>query len=249
VGERPMTGIHERESSLLEPGHETKISVWQQWLQHPEKLGIHRLFFQIHLWLGMIAGLYVFVMSVSGSLIVYRNAFERSGNESSLVRVVEWFVALHENLLFGTVGRAVNGVGAICVTLLCLTGAIIWWPGIAHWRRSLTVNWKASFARVNWDLHSTFGFWCFLFVILWGVSGIYFAFPQPFNALFELIDPGDKFADQTLSWLSNLHFGRFGWFAEAIWSILGLVLAVLAFTGLFMCCHRLFVRKGAPLPR
>ena len=43
------------------------------------KLGVHRLIFQIHLWLGMIAGLYVFVMSVSGSAFVYRNSLEGSG--------------------------------------------------------------------------------------------------------------------------------------------------------------------------
>ena len=32
-------------------------------------------------------------------------------------------------------------------------------------------------------------------------------------------------------------------------ALLGLVPAILAFTGMFMCCHRLLVRKGAPLPR
>jgi uncharacterized iron-regulated membrane protein len=163
-------------------------------------------------------------------------------------------VELHANLQFGIAGRAVNGVGAVCLTLLCLTGAIIWWPGIAHWRRSLTVNWKSSFARVNWDLHNTLGFWCFLFVILWGISGIYFAFPQPFNGVVDLFQPpsaGDKLqlGDLALLWLSNLHFGRFDWFTEALWTVLGLVPAALSFTGIFMCCHRLFVRKGAPLPR
>jgi uncharacterized iron-regulated membrane protein len=82
----------------------------------------------------MLAGMYVFVMSISGSVIVFRNQLERTGP----VRSVAWVVDRHENLLFGTGGRAVNGFGAICLTSLCLTGAIICWPGIAHWRRSLT---------------------------------------------------------------------------------------------------------------
>ena len=72
----------------------------------------------------------------------------------SLVSSVEWIVALHENLLFGENGRFVNGIGAICVILLCLTGAVIWWPGINNWRRALTVNWRSLFARFSWDLHS-----------------------------------------------------------------------------------------------
>jgi uncharacterized iron-regulated membrane protein len=139
-------------------------------------------------------------------------------------------------------GRLVNGIGAVCLTLLCFTGAIIWWPGIKNWRRSLAVNWRAHFARVTWDLHSALGFWCFVIILIWGISGIYFSFPQPFNALF-LLDPSDKFTDQMLLWLSDLHFGRFVWFTEVLWSLLGLVPAVLAFTGVFICCRRMIYKK------
>ena len=49
------------------------MTAWQQWLQHPEKLWLHRLFFRIHYLSGIGLGLYVMVMSVSGSVIVYRN--------------------------------------------------------------------------------------------------------------------------------------------------------------------------------
>jgi uncharacterized iron-regulated membrane protein len=225
---------------MMEIAAQREMSAWERWLEHPERLWARRIIFQVHLWLGMVASLYVLVMSVSGSMIVYRNELEGQGkSESSVVRVVEWLVDLHENLLLGTTGRRVNGIGAILLTLLCLTGALLWWPGIAHWRRSLSVNWRSSFARLNWDLHNALGFWCFLFVAMWGISGAYFSFPQLFNAL----------GDMALLWLSNLHFGRFGWFAEALWTALGLVPAVLSFTGVFMCCHRLLVRKGAPLPR
>jgi uncharacterized iron-regulated membrane protein len=164
-------------------------------------------FFYIHLWVGAGVGIYIVLMSITGSLIVYRNELERA---PSLVSSVEWIVDLHENLLFGTNGRFVNGIGAICTTSLCLTGAIIGWPGIANWRRASTVNWKSPFARFSWDLHSALGFWGFLFVLMWGISGLYFAFPQSFNALFGFVDPRDLFTDPALAWLSSLHFGRFG---------------------------------------
>jgi len=55
--------------------------------------------------------------------------------------------------------------------------------------------------------------------------------------------------DLALQWLTNLHFGRFNLFTEVLWSVLGLVPAVLSFTGVFMAWHRVFVRKGAPLDR
>jgi uncharacterized iron-regulated membrane protein len=211
------------------------MTAWQQWLQHPERSWVRNAFFQIHLWVGVAVGVYILVMSISGSMIVFRNELSRRFS-------IEWIVNLHENLLSGSTGRLVNGIGAICVTSLGLTGAIVWWPGIRNWRRSLTVKWRANFARIIWDLHSALGFWCFLFILVWGVSGIYFSFPQFFNPLF-LLDPADHFVDQDLFWLTELHFGRFGWVTEALWTLLGLVPAVLAFTGVFICCRRVMFKK------
>jgi uncharacterized iron-regulated membrane protein len=201
--------------------------------------------FQIHLWVGAGAGLYIVLMSLTGSLIVYRNELERTRR---LVSSVEWMVDLHENLLLGNTGRFVNGIGAICVVVLCLTGAAIWWPGIGNWRRALTVNWRSFFARFSWDLHSALGFWGFLFVLMWGVSGFYFCFPQTVNALSAIVDPSDKYADRILGWLSMAHFGRFGWFTEAFWTLLGLMPGVLAFTGVFLCCRRVMFKAPSARP-
>jgi uncharacterized iron-regulated membrane protein len=211
------------------------MKAWQQWVQHPERSRLRNAFFQIHLWVGVAAAVYVLLISISGSMIVFRNELSRRFS-------IEWIVNLHENLLFRSTGRLVNGIGAICLMSLCLTGAVIWWPGIKNWRRSLTVNWRANFARISWDLHSALGLWCFFFILVWGISGTYFSFPQLFNPLF-LLDPADHFTDQGLSWLSQLHFGRFGWFTEALWTLLGLVPAVLAFTGVFICCRRVIYKK------
>jgi uncharacterized iron-regulated membrane protein len=217
-----------------------EMSAWQRWLHHPESVLLHRVLFQSHLWVGMLAGIYLLCMSVSGSVIVFRNELEVSADPHSRVfRAVEWLVDFHGNLSHGDTGRLLNGIGAASLTLLCLTGAVIWWPGIIHWRRSLTVNWRSSFARINWDLHNVLGVWCFLFLAMWGISAMYFSFPQLFS----------PFSDRVLTWLSNLHFGRFDLWTEVLWALIGLVPAVMAFTGIFMCCHRLLIRKGAPLPK
>ena len=112
-------------SASVQPTDQTKTSAWQQWRRHPESLWVRRIVFQIHLWAGMLAGLYVSVMSVSGSIIVFRNQLEGARNpESGVVRVVEWLVDLHSNLQFGMAGLAMNGVGAACLTVLCLTGSL-----------------------------------------------------------------------------------------------------------------------------
>jgi uncharacterized iron-regulated membrane protein len=157
------------------------------------------------------------------------------GNPHSVIdRIVEWLVDLHDNLLAGQTGRLVNGFGSCFVTLLSLTGAIIWWPGIKNWRRSTTINWKANFPRLNWDLHSAIGFWCWFFVLIWGISGIYFCFPTVFSALI-----GGSF----LFWIAQLHIGRFDWFTEALWTILGLIPAVSAVTGALMWWNRVLRKK------
>jgi len=158
------------------------VGLWQRWLQHPERLWLHKLFFQIHYAAGLGISLYVLVVSISGSIIVYRN-------ELAPARAVEWLVKLHENLLFGETGRLVNGIGSLFLTLVCLTGAVIWWPGIMHWRRSLTVKWNTRLPRFTWDLHSALGFWTLPFVLMWGVSGIYFSFPDFFNSVLAFFDP------------------------------------------------------------
>ena len=60
------------------PDQATELSGWDRWLQHPESLRLHRVFLQIHLWLGVMVGLYILLMSVTGSMIVFRNELEQS---------------------------------------------------------------------------------------------------------------------------------------------------------------------------
>ena len=211
------------------------MNAWQQWLQHPEKLRAREFLFQIHFWMGAMAAPYVLLMSLTGAAIVLRNQIPAAFHINGLVR-------LHSELLSGNVGRIANGIGGISTTLLCLTGAVIWWPGVQHWRRSLSVSWGAHFPRISWDLHSALGFWCLPFVLLWGVSGFYLAVPRAFDALYA-IDPRDRYTDPFLYWLSRLHFGRFAIITEIIWTIVGLAPAILAFTGAFICCRRVLYKK------
>jgi uncharacterized iron-regulated membrane protein len=49
------------------------MNYWERWLRRPQSLWLRKAIFQIHLWTGIALGLYVFVISVSGSAIVFRN--------------------------------------------------------------------------------------------------------------------------------------------------------------------------------
>ncbi len=185
-----------------------------------------------------------------------------------------WLAQLHMSLLSGYTGRLVNGVCALFVTLLCLTGAVIWWPGIHGWRSSLTIHRKTNFKRLNWDLHSAIGFWTLAFVFMWALTGAYLVFPRPFDRGVDFFAsrilvraeggaqaqsgrgslgnlapannqsnrPKGVMAASKLdlrSSIRSLHLGNFGgWPVKALWVVLGLAPACLAFTGVLMWWNR-----------
>ena len=157
---------------------------------------------------------------------------------SAVEQIVAWLTALHDDLLGGPTGLLVNGIGSCFLTLLALTGAVLWWPGVKNWRRSTRIRWQARFPRLNWDLHSAIGFWFWLFVLVWGISGIYFCFPAlAFNPRIHVM------GGASLSLLRQLHFGRFNWLTQALWTVLGLVPAVSVVTGALMWWNRVLRKK------
>jgi uncharacterized iron-regulated membrane protein len=214
-----------------------------EFAKHPHSLGLRRVLFQVHLWVGIASGLYILTVSVSGSLIVFRRELDRalcpgnlittpSGREVRTVcepAFVTWMAEFHDHLGVGRTGLLLNGLGALVVTLLCVTGAILWWPGRTRWRRSLVLRRGMGAQRFIWDLHNVMGFWMWLLVLLWAVTGIYFAFPAAFDAV----------GDNVIAALVRLHFGRdYGTFVEALWVLLGLVPAGLFVTGFLMWLQR-----------
>lgn len=292
---------------------------WQRWLRRPQGVRLRRVCFQIHLWIGVALALYVVMMSLTGSALVYRReltrafdtvrptynpsaphlssselraaalrAFpthtvtyidtrvtqrdptieiwiERDGERRrrlfdpysgadlgdvfpSGVQAVLWLARLHDDLLFGRDGRTVNGVGAIVLTLLCVTGAVIWWPGVGAWRRGVTVQWRARWPRLTWDLHSAAGFWLFFLILNWSVTGIYMAFPRPFADAVDYFSwketESGRWGDIALDWLTRIHFGR--WpnpTLKLLWAVLALVPILLAVTGLVMWWNRVLRQR------
>src|SRR6266853_3002823 len=49
------------------------MASWQQWLRQPQTVWLRKALFQIHLWSGIGIGIYVVLISISGSILVYRN--------------------------------------------------------------------------------------------------------------------------------------------------------------------------------
>lgn len=210
-------------------------TLWQEWLDHPEHVWLRQIAFQAHFWIGTLAAAYILMMSLSGSIIVFRNDLPSTP-------FIEWLVRLHGHLALGGSADAIVGIGAATLIVLSVTGIVIWWPGRAYWRRSLTIAWRARLPRITWDAHSALGFWFLVFVTMWGVSGLTLSQPQLFEA-FLRFDPQDRVVDRVLFALAQLHFGRFNLLTKVTWAVVGLVPALLAVTGVFICCRRVILKK------
>jgi uncharacterized iron-regulated membrane protein len=234
-----------------------QMNVLSRWVHQPQRLWLRRAFFQVHLWTGISLGLYVLMISLTGSVLVYRNELFRASPR--VMRATEWLLDLHDNLLAGETGRGVNGACAFAVLGLAASGLVIWWPGIKTWRRSLMLPRRVGWRRTAWHLHSLVGFWTVGFTIVLGLSGAYFSFPEFFQWLADLLDPVTdptivtvRVSDRVIYWIAYLHFGRINGIGipcrgpglcdqatKAVWAFFGLAPAVLAVTGAVIWWSRL----------
>ena len=235
------------------------MSAGERWLRRPQTVWLRKALFQIHLWVGVGLGLYVLLISVSGSAIVFRNelsqalspaartvaiagprlsrddlkqAIRRTYPDYSIsyvweakrpdeatevwllrngrnkmrlfdpytgkdlgpsvpmtLRALSLAIDFHVNLLAGKTGRWINGIGGILTTVLVITGAIVWWPGVQSWRRSVFLRRESNWKALNWSLHSVVGVWTLAFVLVWGVTGIFVVFPVPFEKAVNAFAP------------------------------------------------------------
>jgi uncharacterized iron-regulated membrane protein len=225
------------------------MSFWDK----PRQSALRKALFQIHLWSGLIAGLYVVLIGITGSILVYRyeiehainpalNRITRGQGRASVQKVyddlrakyprltfqqlaippepdrswfwrardaanhrvyvyfnqytgahigaevhqdlwMQWIYDLHAYLLLEKPGLIFNGIGGTAVTLLSLTGLIIWWPGIRNWRFGFTYSPANGWKRQNYDLHKVVGFGSFAVMLVVALTGIYYCFPNESRAL------------------------------------------------------------------
>ena len=303
--------------------HNVDPTGWQRWLRQPQSAWLRKALFQVHMWTGIAVGLYIVVVTATGSVLVFkaqvnalfvpatvvpvsgprmseeqlRQAAERQfplfrvdeirmprrpdrpaevtlatggyrqfrlldpytaadlGLAGDETPIILWLVELHDDLLGGRTGRKVNGVGAVLLVVMCVTGLVIWWPGIGKWRRGLRVRRGTSWKRFNFDLHSMVGFWAVALLFLWALTGAYFAFPETFQTVAdyfeppELLEPTETAVNERLfAAFVRLHFGRglagppYGTVIRWVWVIVGLAPAMLLTTGAIMWWQRV-VRK------
>lgn len=104
---------------------------------------------------------------------------------------------LHAMLLSGKTGKWIVDIATIIFLIELISGIVLWWP--PKWTkalrdRSFKIKWKASFKRVNYDLHNVVGFYSCAFALLLTVTGLIIAFAPLQDATVRLFggDPSHK---------------------------------------------------------
>ncbi|MEI6950150.1 PepSY-associated TM helix domain-containing protein [Paraflavisolibacter sp. H34] len=85
------------------------------------------------------------------------------------------------------IGRPIVNYGTLVFVVLLFTGLVLWWP--RKWTKatreqSFKVKWKATFKRVNYDLHNVFGFYALLFLLCIALTGMVYGIKWYSKGLF-----------------------------------------------------------------
>lgn len=86
-------------------------------------------------------------------------------------------LSLHRELLFGDIGEVITGISCLIFVFMLISGLILWWPKkVKNIKQRLSVKWSGSFKRINWDFHSTFGFYSFIILLIISLTGLVWSF-------------------------------------------------------------------------
>ncbi len=152
-----------------------------------------------------VRGKQVVINPYTGTEVIQKNTVK------DVMHVIE---ELHRYLLLDkSIGRPIVGVSTIIFVFLCVSGLVLWFPKKLKqfkkwrfWKQGFTIKRNASWKRINYDLHNTFGFYALFPLLLMGLSGLLWSFTWYYNGLEIVL--GDKLGKsrfETTIAISNLN--------------------------------------------
>ncbi|MDN3671042.1 PepSY-associated TM helix domain-containing protein [Echinicola jeungdonensis] len=240
-----------------------------------KKSGFRRVNDWLHLWLGLISGIVVFIISITGCIYVFEKEirsftqsyqFVEARNlpmkpPSVLKSISKDFVqrehgavptifginypgkgkaaiaaysdkdygytmvymdpyngkVLHEKILSHdffrivlmghfyfwlppAIGQPFVASSVLIFVVLLISGLIMWWPKNlkkSNVNKSFKIKWKASFKRVNYDLHNVLGFYALVFALVLSLTGLVWGFQWFKKAYFFTLTAGQSLEEVT----------------------------------------------------
>ena len=104
--------------------------------------------------------------------------------------IMAFMVRIHEFLMMpDRIGLPAVGWTAVGMTVMALSGIILWWPRQGRWLAAFLVKRGARGLRLHLDLHHAAGIWGLVIFLVLSVSGIYLAFPQSVSGAVRAVFP------------------------------------------------------------
>jgi len=119
------------------------------------------------------------------SVFVDPYTLEVLGQRRKSDTVLGWIQDFHFALFAGEPGLKVNGIAALALLLLALSGPVLWWPARGRWSHAFKV--RRGPATATWrDLHAVVGIVSWAAILLITLTAIYFAFRGTATAVVTL---------------------------------------------------------------
>ena len=140
---------------------------------------MRRTILKIHRWLAIPFGIIISMLCFTGAIILFRKELMPVinflfGEDNSFMSYV---MRMHGSLLiphdngFST-GGIIIGISAIAMTVILVTGIILWWPhNIGNLKRRLSVHVNRGFRHFVYDSHVSLGIYSVMFLLLMSLTG------------------------------------------------------------------------------
>ena len=107
---------------------------------------------------------------------------------------------LHQKLLLGgIIGEYAVGIATLIMFVSIITGIVLWWPkNFKALKQRVWFRWKSTtrWRRKNYDIHNIGGIYTYVFILIFGITGLVWTFNWWTNGIYRLLgnDPEKVFA-------------------------------------------------------
>ncbi|MBZ4188072.1 PepSY-associated TM helix domain-containing protein [Niabella beijingensis] len=110
------------------------------------------------------------------------------------------------------IGRPIVNYSTLVFVLILISGIVLWWP--RRWtkaarKQSFTIKAKASFKRVNYDLHNVLGFYALLVLAVMALTGMVYGIKWYSKGLYWVTSGGHHLPEFNRGRSDSLQAGRF----------------------------------------
>lgn len=218
---------------------------------------MRKLFAKIHLWISLPLGILFSVICLTGAILVFENEALQLLNPSadvmsmgkhaperkelvgydffhSTLRIHRWLLDAPAKKGERTVGKEIVGYSTLAMTIVLMSGIIIWWPRNRKvLKNRLSVTCSKGSKRFWYDSHVSIGFYATLLLLIMCLTGLVWSFTgwrEAFWNLFDFIPPEGR-----KRFLYTLHTGSWGGLpSKIIYFLAALTGAVLPLTGYYL---------------